>query len=135
MEREAISKTVKKTRFASLVVDGATDSDVMEQDIVFVRISNDGQVIVSFLGIENTPKSDAVGVTASIVRAVESGLSIDMADFHKKFVAIATDDRPESRSCGPTERQTAISCRNTLCASSRASMSLCDEEPSILPGA
>ena len=91
MEREAISKTVKKTRFASLVVDGATDSAVMEQDIVFVRICNAGQVTVSFVGIENTPKADAAGVTASIVRAVESGLSIDMADFHKKFVAIATD--------------------------------------------
>ena len=91
VEREAISKTVKKTRFANLVVGGATDSAVMEQDIVFVRICNAGQVTVSFVGIENTPKSDAVGVTASVVRAVERGLSIDMADFHKKFVAIATD--------------------------------------------
>ena len=91
VEIEAVRTTLKETCFASLIIDGVTDPAVMEQDIVFVRICNAGQVTVSFVGIENTPKSDAVGVTASIVSAVETGLSIDMADFHKKFVAIATD--------------------------------------------
>ncbi|KAK2149036.1 hypothetical protein LSH36_471g06000 [Paralvinella palmiformis] len=63
----------------------------MEQYIIFVRTCESGQVKVRFLSIENTPKPDAVGVTASIKRGFESELSIAFADFFPKFVAIATD--------------------------------------------
>ncbi|KAK2147289.1 hypothetical protein LSH36_561g02029 [Paralvinella palmiformis] len=71
VEREAVAKEVNDARFASLIVDGATDSAIMEQDIIFVRTCESGQVKVRFLSIENTPKSDAVGVTASIKHGVE----------------------------------------------------------------
>jgi hypothetical protein len=91
VERAAVAKEVNDARFASLIVDGATDSAIMEQDIIFVRTCESGQVKVRFLSIENTPKPDAVGVTASIKHGVESGLSIAFADFIPKFVAIATD--------------------------------------------
>ena len=75
----------------SLIVDGATDSVIQEQDIVFVRVCVAGKVAVSFLSIENTPKADAARVTASIVRAVEVSLETTMPIFNKKFVSIATD--------------------------------------------
>ena len=84
---------VNQSNFASLIVDGATDSSIQEQDIVFIRTCKAGKVEVNFLGIVNTPKPDAVGVTASIVTAVESGLSLknQMEVFSKMFVAISTD--------------------------------------------
>ena len=68
-----------------------TDSAIQEQDIVFVRVCVVGKIAVSFLGIENTPKADAEGVTASIVRAVEVSLDTTMPVFNKKVVSIATD--------------------------------------------
>ena len=91
MERKCVKKMVGDAHFASLIVDGATDSAIQEQDIVFVRVCVAGKVAVSFLSIENTPKADAAGVTASIVRAVEVSLETTMPVFNKKFVAIATD--------------------------------------------
>ncbi|KAK2169507.1 hypothetical protein LSH36_9g09065 [Paralvinella palmiformis] len=36
VEREAVVKEVNDARFASLIVDGATDSAIMEQDIIFL---------------------------------------------------------------------------------------------------
>ena len=53
-------------------MDGTTDSAIMEQDIIFVRTCESGQVKVRFLSIEKTPKADAVGVIANIKRGVES---------------------------------------------------------------
>lgn len=91
VEREVVTKKVNDARFASLGVYGATDSAIQEQDITFVRTCQAGKIEVSFLGIVNTPKADATGVTASIVHAVQSGLSVPMHEFNKKFVAIATD--------------------------------------------
>ena len=86
-----MKKTVGDTYFASLIVDGATDLAIQEQDIVFVRVCVAGKVAVRFLSIKKTPKTDAVGVTASIVRAVEVSLDTMMTIFNKKFVSIATD--------------------------------------------
>ena len=37
VERESVMKRVKAARFASLIIDGATDASIMEQDIVYVR--------------------------------------------------------------------------------------------------
>ena len=61
MERKSVKKAVGDAHFASLIVDGATDSTIQEQDIVFVRVCVAGKVTVSFLSIENTPKADAEG--------------------------------------------------------------------------
>ena len=80
-----MKKTVGDAHFASLIVDGATDSAIQEQDIVFVRVCVAGKIAVSFLSIENTPKADTDGVTASIVRAVEVSLDTTLPVFNKKF--------------------------------------------------
>ena len=61
MERKSVKKMAGDAHFARLIVDGATDSAIQEQDIVFVRVCVAGKVAVSFLSIENTPKADAVG--------------------------------------------------------------------------
>ena len=69
--------TVKGNKFASLIVDGATDSSIQEQDIVFVRTCHAGQIQVKFLAIVQTPKLDAESVTHSSNKGVEKGLYED----------------------------------------------------------
>ena len=49
--------------------------------------------------LEITGIVDAAGVKASVERAVESGLGEKMADFSKKFVAIATDGAAVMTGC------------------------------------
>ena len=91
MERENVARRVNAAPFASLILDGATDVAIMEQDIVFVRTCKGGVVSIDFLSLQTTPKSDAAGIQVSVVRAVESGLGVSMTELNAKFVAIATD--------------------------------------------
>ena len=84
-------KRMKGARFDSLIIDGATDASIMEQDIVSVRTCLAGVIGVDFAGLETTPKLEATGVKASVERPVESSLREKVTVFNTKFVAIATD--------------------------------------------
>ena len=130
-----MKKTVGDTYFASLIVDGATDLEIQEQDIVFVLVFVAGKVAVRFLSIEKTPKTDAVGVTASIVRAVEVSLDTMMTIFNKKFVSIATDGasvRSEGGCRGPSARKPASSPWRALLGTSGVVALLRESQPAHL---
>ena len=68
--RESVMKWVKAARFASLIIDGATDASIMEQDIVYVRTCQAGVIDVDFIGLETTPKSGKTNLYLSIYIAV-----------------------------------------------------------------
>ena len=89
--RERLANEVAYSKFAALISDGSTDAAVVEQEIVYISFAKSGERCVKFLGSVATARADAEGVTASIKRAVESGLGIEFPEFAKKLVAIGTD--------------------------------------------
>ena len=84
-------KRMKGSRFASLIIDGAMDASIMEQDIVSARTCLTGVTAVDFADLETTPKPDATEVKASVERPVEISLGEKVTVFNTKFVAIAAD--------------------------------------------
>lgn len=84
-------KRVEEANFCSLIMDGSTDVSVIEQEMVYVRTCQAGEVSVNFVQIVSTPKADADGITASLEKAVNKGLNMTFTDIGKKLVAMGTD--------------------------------------------
>ena len=70
--RSQMSDTVTKPQFISLSADGATDSAIMEQEIVFMRVSSEGTVSTKLVGITNPVSPSAVDIYSAIMDATES---------------------------------------------------------------
>ena len=91
--RSQMSDTVTnstKPQFISLSADGATDSAIMEQEIVFMRVSSEGTVSTKLVGITNPVSPSAVDVYSAIMDATES-VGIPEAVLNKKLVGFACD--------------------------------------------
>ena len=92
MERLKLAEMVQATPFAAIISDGSTDSSVCEQEMMFMRMGDHGQVKVKFVGVIETPKADAERITKSIMKGVEVGLDIKFEDFVPKLVAMGCDE-------------------------------------------
>jgi len=55
VERRKVKEEISATKF----IDGSTDSSVMEEELVYTRMSRAGKVKVQFVGIQALKKADA----------------------------------------------------------------------------
>ena len=65
--QESTSVDMKNCRFLAYLTDGSTDTEMMEQEIVYCRYVKEGSPITKFLGIqhlEHTNADDASAVVA-----------------------------------------------------------------------
>lgn len=61
---------ISASKFISIMVDGSTDSSVIEEELLYVRSSIAGKVKVQFLGIQAIEKADAEHVTDAICSSI-----------------------------------------------------------------
>ncbi len=66
-ERHELLAQLKEARFISILIDGATDSGSIENEIVYVKFFNRKKgVLQPFLDIEDVKHANADGVLAAI---------------------------------------------------------------------
>ena len=67
MEREQLLTDLKNAHYISVMIDGATDSGILENEIVYVKFfSKERGVVQSFLGIEDVKHANAAGVLSAV---------------------------------------------------------------------
>ena len=61
--------------FFSILIDGATDSSVTENELIYLRFVEDGKPVNHYFSIENVEHADAAGIVQTIEQAfVKKGL-------------------------------------------------------------
>ncbi|XP_036928236.1 zinc finger protein 862-like isoform X2 [Acanthopagrus latus] len=66
MEREQLLTDIKNAHYISIMIGGATDSGILENEIVYVKFfSKERGVVQSFLGIEDVKHAHAAGVLSA----------------------------------------------------------------------
>lgn len=87
-ERNEIREMLKNTRFLAIVSDRFTDSSVKEEELVYVRWSDEGKIESKLVGIKSVEKADATHITSAIRDIMESVCE----EWESKLVALATDN-------------------------------------------
>ena len=88
-----LGHNVSNTCFVSILTDGSTDSGILEQEIVYVRYSNENnKPVAQFAGLKNPMKADALGILSAIEDVMKSlnvsELSVEeyLAAVYKKLI-------------------------------------------------
>ena len=85
-----LSDAISDTKFISITSDGSTDSSRTEQEIVFVRFVQKGQVQTKFAGIVSPKSPNAVGIYDAILRGLEE-MNISQDVLKDKLVGLGSD--------------------------------------------
>jgi hypothetical protein len=65
----------ENVHFFSILIDGATDSSVTENELIYLRFVEDGKPVNHYFSIENVEHADAAGIVQTIEQAfVKKGL-------------------------------------------------------------
>ena len=83
-----IAVDLNKTPYLSVIIDGATDSSVKEQELVY---ASGGRIKTTFIGIENVERGDAVHIYDALIYGFQDNVNISETDLFKKIVAFASD--------------------------------------------
>ncbi|KAJ7998203.1 hypothetical protein DPEC_G00220160 [Dallia pectoralis] len=70
--------------------DGSTDSSVLEEELLYTRVSQAGKVQVHFIGIQAVEKPNAENITAAIIKMMRE-VCEDEESWQEKLVACTTD--------------------------------------------
>ena len=89
--RRELAGQIKQTKFISLMIDGATDSAVMEEELMYVRFVVDGEVCMRFVGIANVDKPDAAGIVAAMDTMCKTYLGINLDPLAAKLAGFGSD--------------------------------------------
>lgn len=89
VERNSLRAEVEQASFLSIMSDGSTDTDVTQEEILYLRLCNKGKVEVSFVGIQAVERADAESITNSITSLMTRVCGEDK--WQNKLVACATD--------------------------------------------
>lgn len=87
MYERSIQKIAEK-KFYSILIDGATDSSVTENELVFVRLVNCGVPENHYLSIEDIQNANAQGILNWIEKSFERA---EIADWKSNLVGFGSD--------------------------------------------
>ena len=87
---QKLSEKVVHVPFFSITSDGAMDSSVKEQEVVFIRDVARGEVEVKFVAVKSPRSRDAKGIFASILNALKT-IGITDEVLKKKLVGFGCD--------------------------------------------
>ena len=80
-----------KRKFCQLLMDGSTDSSIIEQELVYVLFLNkEGRAVLKFFSIESVKNADADGLKVAIIK--ESFEIVGIVDFAQKLHGLNLDD-------------------------------------------
>lgn len=88
--QDQIADDLKQAKFVSVTSDGATDSSITEQEIVFARYSNQGQPTTKFVGLSQPVSPNARGLYKAIMAALE-GVGLNEEEVAKKLIGFGCD--------------------------------------------
>lgn len=87
--RRDLKNKIENLKCLAIMSDGSTDSAVMEEELLYTRVSQAGNVEVHFVGIQAVEKPNAENITAAIIRMMREVCEDE--SWQKKLVACATD--------------------------------------------
>ena len=88
--KQKLSDAISDNDFLSITSDGSTDSSRTEQEIVFVRFVQKGQVQTKFAGIVSPKSPNGVGIYDAILRGLEE-MNISQEVLKDKLVGLGSD--------------------------------------------
>ena len=80
-----VAEELTNAKFVSVTSDGATDSSITEQEIVFVRYSSKGVPFTKFVGLKQPISPNASGLHKAIMAAL-GDVGLGEEDLKKKLV-------------------------------------------------
>ena len=89
--RNEIAVDLNKTPYLSVIIDGATDSSVKEQELVYVQHASGGRIKTTFIGIETDLFKKIVAFAsdgASVMTGHKSGLVTKLRDKQPHLIGI-----------------------------------------------
>ena len=86
-----LKREVTQCKFVSVIVDGATDTSVKEQELFFVRYCSQGEPVVKFLGIEAPGKANAQNIHKALEDTFKSNLGLPENELYTRLVCFASD--------------------------------------------
>ena len=87
VQRGALQSKLSETQYVAVLSDGSTDSAVLEQEILYLRICRHGKVEVHFVGMQDVEKADG----ESIAQPIDTIMKTVSKEWQSKLVACATD--------------------------------------------
>ena len=91
-ERSRVAELLRAVPFFSITCDGSTDSQTIEQEIVFATFCKSGSVHTKFIGIDSPERADATGITNCILGCLlQLDASFDENFLRDKLVALGCD--------------------------------------------
>lgn len=85
-----VAEELTNAKFVSVTSDGATDSSITEQEIVFVRYSSKGVPFTKFVGLKQPISPNASGLHKAIMAAL-GDVGLGEEDLKKKVVGFGCD--------------------------------------------
>lgn len=88
--RNDMSSFIKNCPFLSIITDGATDTAILSQEIVYCRVALSGVVKTYFVSVQSTEKADTEGILGAIKNAMAS-LNFTEKECSNKLVGFGSD--------------------------------------------
>ena len=88
--KDQVADEIKKTKFVSVTSDGATDTSIIGQEIVFVRYSSKGEPVAKFAGLRQPFSPDVTSLFQAITEALED-VGLNKEELEKKLVGFGCD--------------------------------------------
>ena len=87
--RESFVNDLRQANYYSILMDGSTDSSIIEQELVYVLFLNkEGRAVVEFFSIESVKNANADGLKAAIKESFER---VGIVDFAQKLHGLNVD--------------------------------------------
>lgn len=88
IERDDIEELIKRAKFCSILSDGSTDVEVIENEVVYIQFSCQGVVHVFFLGMIECEQANAPGIYTAVNEALTCN-AITVEAIQQKMVGFA----------------------------------------------
>ena len=88
IERQKLVSDINNSKFLTIICDGSTDSGVQEEEIVYVRYCNSGEINTSFVALGSPERADADGIFKVISDSLNN---VGIKDWHNKLVGVGSD--------------------------------------------
>ena len=87
-ERQQFVSSVNNAKFLSVICDGATDSSVQEEEIIYTRVCHNGSITTGFLAIGSPERADATGIVKIITDSLNDA---GIKNWEKNIVGVGSD--------------------------------------------
>ena len=90
-ERSCIRDKLKNVKFLSILTDGSQDVSTIENECIYVRSCVQGNVEVSFIGMQQVARANAPGIFDALMKALTFEDTPSDISFKSKLIALGSD--------------------------------------------